>query len=692
MLLDETALKPGDVIADYRIDRVLGAGSFGVTYLATDTNLSRQVAIKEYLPGDYARRDASGTVSSRSAEAGATFEWGLERFTEEARTLAQFSHPNIVRVLHIVQRLNGTAYIVMELLEGRDFEEVVEKSGPLSVPQFLTIFAQLLDGMKAVHGVGVLHRDIKPSNIMLSGETPVLIDFGAARDLARQRKAGFSALVTDGYSPIEQYSSQNLQSEASDIYALAATAHFLLSGKTPPMPAARMAGDELTPTAQLAPDLPADVAAGIDWGMALQMADRPQTIAQWRAAMPSLDAVPTVEPEIVYVDRGGTPIKRRALLLGGAGVVLAAGAGGFLLFRDASISGSARPLTASWTKPVSGLFGEPFAAVVATEAGIVAAAHELGEDGSDRALVARADPASGAITRFVLDQPGSRAHALFVGKAGETYFGGEVGEQAMLTCLDRNLQSLWTRTYESGSISSILSSKSGLIAGLEGPESSGKAKLLFIAGDGTQTADVTLLDRQGDTVQQVIALADGAIAVLGLRKESRIVAGTKSEVSSLWLAKVALSGEELWRVAESGAGVAIGWGVIEAGGNLYVTGRTHATDAPDATRMLAMRISGDGTKDWSRWDYPGSPASGRGLALSPSGALYVVGWAGQPARARLSQLGPGGDLLWDDAAKDAVGFSDGYGGMTFAPDGTAYALYLRAETEPDLSLNLRKFA
>ena len=527
MLLDDTALKPGDRIADYRIDRVLGAGSFGVTYLATDTNLSRQVAIKEYLPGDYARRDASGTVSSRNAEAGATFEWGLERFTEEARTLAQFSHPNIVRVLHIVQRLNGTAYIVMELLEGRDFEEVVEQGGPLAVPRFLTIFAQLLDGMKAVHGVGVLHRDIKPSNIMLSGETPVLIDFGAARDLARQRKAGFSALVTDGYSPIEQYSSQNLQGEASDIYALAATTHFLLSGKTPPMPAARMAGDELTPTARLAPDLPADVAAGIDWGMALQMADRPQTIAQWRAAMPSLDAVPTVEPEIVYVDRGGAPINRRALLLGGAGIALAAGAGGFLLLRDRSISGSAHGLTAGWTKPIATLASEPFEAIAAFDGSIFVAAHELDEAGIDRALLAKADPTSGVMVRFVLDQPSSRAHAVYAAKPDEIYLGGEVGDQAMVTRLDRSLRPVWTRTYESGSITSLMASKGGVIAGLEGPESSGKAKLLFIGGDGAQTADVTLLDRPGDTVQQVIPLADGAIAVLGRRTNDRIVNGPK---------------------------------------------------------------------------------------------------------------------------------------------------------------------
>lgn len=107
-MIEASALKPGDVVADYHIDKVLGAGSFGVTYLATDVNLARKVAVKEYLPVEYARRDATGHVNSRSVETASTFEWGLERFTEEARTLAQFSHPNIVRILHIVQNLNGT--------------------------------------------------------------------------------------------------------------------------------------------------------------------------------------------------------------------------------------------------------------------------------------------------------------------------------------------------------------------------------------------------------------------------------------------------------------------------------------------------------------------------------------------------------------------------------------------------------
>lgn len=690
-MVDENALKVGDTIGDYHIDEVLGAGSFGVTYLATDVNLSRKVAVKEYMPADYARRDNTGRVASRNAETASTFEWGLERFTDEARTLAQFSHPNIVRVLHIVQNLNGTTYIVMELLEGRDFEQVVMQEGALKIDRFLPVFRQLLDGMQAVHEVGVLHRDIKPSNIMLKGDTPVLIDFGAARALETQRKAGFSALVTDGYSPIEQYSSQNIQGEPSDIYALAATAHFLLSGDVPPMPAARMAGDPIRATSEIAPDLPGDIASGIDWALQIQMADRPQSIAEWRASMPSLDAVDVPEPEVIYVETGGTKIDRRALLLGGAGVLLAAGAGGFLLLRDTSINSSARPLELQWTKQLGPLYAEPFADIAVAGNDVLVAGHELAPNGFDHALACRVDPEGNETGRFKLDEPDSRAHAVLPLADGGVIFGGGIGEQAMLTRLDKDFRPLWTRKYEAGSISSIMPGENGVIAGLEGPTSSGKAKLLFIADDGRMTADVTLLDRRGDSVQCIAPLSDGAIAVLGLRMEDRVVGGSKTEVASLWLAKVAPSGEELWRVAEGGLGISQGWDVVEAGNNLYVAGRTRELAPDSPTRLLLMRVSAEGTKDWARWDYPGEPASGRGLGFSSDGDLYVASWSGSPPRARLSQIGPGGDMIWDHSENSADVANDAYAGVKVAEDGSVYALYLKSETETDLNLGVRKF-
>lgn len=689
-MIEASALKPGEYVADYQIDKVLGAGSFGVTYLATDVNLARKVAVKEYLPVDYAARDATGHVNSRSVETASTFEWGLERFTEEARTLAQFSHPNIVRILHIVQNLNGTTYLVMELLDGRDFEQVVEQEGPLSTERFLPVFRQLLDGMQAVHEIGVLHRDIKPSNIMLKGEVPVLIDFGAARALETQRKAGFSALVTDGYSPLEQYSSQNIQGEASDIYALAATAHYLLSGRIPPMPAARMAGDEISATAALAPDLPEDIAAAIDWGLQLQMADRPQTIRQWREAMPSLDAVTIPDPEVIYVATG-SGIDRRALLVGGAGVLLAGSAGAFFILRDTSISAAAAPLEQQWSIDLAPLFSEPFAGIAPAQNGVLVAAHELDAGGNDHALLVAVDPEGQEVGRFRQEQAGSRAHSVLPVADGGAYIGGEVGPNAMITRLDSNLRPVWTRTYEAGSISSLMPGENGLIAGLEGPQSSGNAKLLFVSERGDITADVTLLDRRGDSVQQIRALADGAIAVLGMRIEDRVVQGSRTEVSSLWLAKVAPTGEELWRVAESGLGIANGWGVIEAGGNLYVTGRTR-TIAPDSpTRLLVMRVSGDGAKDWARWDYDGEPASGRGFGFSPDGELYVASWVGEPFRARISQIGPDGTMVWDSVSENVAGYGEAYTDIAMSGDGAAFAIHLKSETENDLRLGLSKF-
>ncbi|MDB5693080.1 MAG: serine/threonine protein kinase, partial [Alphaproteobacteria bacterium] len=269
MLDQDSTLQPGDVIADYRIEKVLGSGSFGVTYLARDVLLSRDVAIKEYMPVVYARRGADGTVVSRNLETSGTFEWGLERFSEEARTLAQFNHPNIVRVLRLVQGMNGTAYIAMELLEGTNLEAIVEAEGPLPPDRFLSVFRQLLGGCEAIHGIGILHRDIKPANIVICGETPVLIDFGAARDLALQQKAGFSALVTDGFSPLEQYSREIPQTEATDVYALAATAYFLLTARIPPPSAARSCGETMPAATEAAAGLaPADVLKAIDWGLA----------------------------------------------------------------------------------------------------------------------------------------------------------------------------------------------------------------------------------------------------------------------------------------------------------------------------------------------------------------------------------------------------------------------------------------
>jgi hypothetical protein len=674
-------LEPGGIVADYRIDKVLGSGSFGVTYLAHDLHLDRSVAIKEYMPVDYARRDATGAVSSRNAETTPTFAWGLDRFTDEARTLAQFNHPNIVRVVRLVTGVNGTAYIVMELLEGINLETLVERDGPLAPAVFLSTFRQILDGVASIHAIGILHRDIKPPNIVVKGETPVLIDFGAARDLAAQRKAGFSALVTDGYSPIEQYSREREQSAASDIYALAATAYFLLTGRIPPSSAARSAGDALEPAAVAAQGrVPGDVLRAIDAGLALRAEDRPQSIAAWRATMPSLEEAKEV-PVLAAPARPGP--NRRAIVIAGAGVLVAGGAAGLWLRRDTVVSGDAVPLKPGWRRELAPLYNEPYAAIAAIADGAVIAAHRVA-GGVEHMLALRIGDDGGDRGSFVLDRPSSRAHAILPLADGGALVGGEVDGQAAVVRLDREWRQRWIRSFQPGSISSLMAQGTGVIAGLEGPESSGSAKLLFLDENGAVTSDTTLLDRQGDSVQRIVRLADGAIVVLGQRLETRTVGGVQREIAGLWIAQVAATGEEQWRVNELGLGIAQGWDVIEAGGDIFVAGRTSPDGA--AHRLLLMRVDRQGRKLWRRWDYPGAPASGRGFATvgTRSPRLYLVGWAGDPRHARISQVGADGTLVWDDLDAGAAGASGS--GIALRADGTGFLLGLATKGADDLML------
>ena len=185
------ALPEGHRIGEYEIVRVLGAGGFGITYLAFDHQLDGPVAIKEYFPSDAARRRADRRVAASTTENRAVFAWGLDRFIEEARAIHRLRHPNVVTA-HRYLEAHGTAYIVMEYVEGRSLQRVLD--GPvgrrrLSVDQWRRWLDALLDGLAHIHDHGFLHRDIKPANVMIRAGclTPVLIDFGAARMAARDR-------------------------------------------------------------------------------------------------------------------------------------------------------------------------------------------------------------------------------------------------------------------------------------------------------------------------------------------------------------------------------------------------------------------------------------------------------------------------------------------------------------------------
>ena len=209
---------------------MLGAGGFGVTYLAFDHQLDGPVALKEYFPADAARRGPGCGVAPSTTASRALFNWGLDRFIDEARSLHRLRHANVVRAHRYVQA-HGTAYIVMEYVEGQSLQQVLRERGRLTPDAWRRWLDPLLDGLAHVHGHGYLHRDLKPANIMIRSAdgTPVPIDFGAARMAAGDRT--HTQVLTPGYAPLEQYSGESVQGPPTDIYALAAVSYHVLTEK-----------------------------------------------------------------------------------------------------------------------------------------------------------------------------------------------------------------------------------------------------------------------------------------------------------------------------------------------------------------------------------------------------------------------------------------------------------------------------
>jgi serine/threonine protein kinase len=277
------ALPVGTLLMEYRVSGLLGAGAFGITYLARDTHLDKDVAIKEYLPSAFAARAADGNVVPITPQQEQDYRWGLERFGQEARTLARFSHPNIVRVNRYFET-NSTGYMVMDYESGRSLKAFVQAHPFPSEGSLKALIAPLLDGLERVHASGFLHRDIKPDNIFLRQDTgPVLIDFGSARPNATDSGQALTTIVSPGYAPFEQYTTSKRQGPWSDIYSLGGVLHFLVTGHSPPDAITRMKGDTLGEQLGAVPERysPAFLEA-IAWSLALEESARPRDVATWR--------------------------------------------------------------------------------------------------------------------------------------------------------------------------------------------------------------------------------------------------------------------------------------------------------------------------------------------------------------------------------------------------------------------------
>jgi hypothetical protein len=276
------ALPVGTVLGDYRLDAVIGHGGFGITYRAFDSQLAKVVAIKEYLPVEFAVRQGEKVVP-RGARFAEDFAWGRERFLDEARALARFRHPHIVPVLRFLVA-NGTAYTVMEFEDGRSLGDMLGHSGRrLPSDEVRRLAEGLLLGLGAVHAQGFLHRDIKPSNIIVRRDgVPVLIDFGAARQAIGDRTRTLTSVLTPQYAPIEQYTAEGRQGAWSDIYSAAAVLHHAIAGAPPPEAAGRIGTDPYRPLAEReARAYDKAFLAAIDAALAFAPEKRPQSVAEW---------------------------------------------------------------------------------------------------------------------------------------------------------------------------------------------------------------------------------------------------------------------------------------------------------------------------------------------------------------------------------------------------------------------------
>jgi len=296
---NELVLQPRSVLREqYVIGRVLGQGGFGVTYLAYDINLANRVAIKEYAPAGIAGRTTLKTMTPQSDATKADFDWGLERFIEEARTLRTFSnHPNIVSI-QTVFRENTTAYLVMEYLEGRSLEEFLRtRGGTVPFDEALDLMLPVMDALNTVHAAGILHRDVSPRNILISQQGKVkLIDFGAARAELSQQSRKLSRYVTVGYTPEEQHRSNGAQGRWTDVYALGATFYRTIVGKAPPESLDRLVDDKMAPPSRAGVRIPSYAEAALLKALAVRGEDRFQTVEDFKKTITEARVPPPPPP------------------------------------------------------------------------------------------------------------------------------------------------------------------------------------------------------------------------------------------------------------------------------------------------------------------------------------------------------------------------------------------------------------
>ncbi len=280
-------LPVGTMLAEFRITKLIGEGGFGVVYEAVDTSLDRIVALKEYMPSSLAQRMGGSQVQVKSERYRETFEAGRKSFVNEAKLLASFDHPSLVKVYRFWEG-NGTAYMVMPFLKGQTLKDVLKSLGQRPDETWLrSVLGPLTEALLVIHAEQCYHRDIAPDNVMLLPDKNrwLLLDFGAARRVIGDMTQALTVILKPGYAPVEQYAEipGMKQGPWTDVYALAAVVYFAIIGKTPPPSVGRLLNDTYQPLALSAEGRYSErFLSAVDRALAVRPEERTQTIGEFR--------------------------------------------------------------------------------------------------------------------------------------------------------------------------------------------------------------------------------------------------------------------------------------------------------------------------------------------------------------------------------------------------------------------------
>ena len=323
------ALPAGTRVAEFEVRRTLGSGGFGIVYLAWDHALEREVALKEYMPGTLASRGTGLQVSVRSNAQADTYALGLRSFVNEARMLARFDHPSLVKVYRFWED-NGTAYMVMPYYLGRTLRQARQTMVvPPADAACRRVLDALLSALEVLHREGVYHRDIAPDNILIGDDgLPVLLDFGAARRVLGDRTQALTSIMKPHYAPLEQYADSTMMRQGpwTDLYALGGTMYYLVTGEVPLAAASRALHDNQPRLAvQGARACSHGLLSAIDWMLALRPPERPQSVhmlrdvLEGRITLPGRSARDKTVPGVAARDGPTDPPAARTDIEVGAG-------------------------------------------------------------------------------------------------------------------------------------------------------------------------------------------------------------------------------------------------------------------------------------------------------------------------------------------------------------------------------------